>query len=195
MGNGWPTLDVEEGSLDSNELEIRLQTPLSRVSEPHVIPIKGSFDSRDPAIRLSLDRFAWQFKLPLHGGHMGSRAVDIALLIGAYINVLCSTIPCSIDVQTSYDGGPLQSAIGHHNVYHHFLYLLVCRVNELAHNFLLSTGFDSQDNEFHDMVQCIYTGCALLRVEICHFRHSLKEGTLSGYGHVCNFFSQAAGYT
>jgi hypothetical protein len=178
-----PTLDVDGN--DFHTLVVCV-TPLAGTrSEPYSFYIAGPFTiENDPLVawltRLAVENFA----VAIHGIGESADLIHEAIVAGALLHFICSTVLITEQASTTIDGFDCDNLYEQESLGIHLKYLAICLLKRTVDHILTDICIGDWFKLPERNKQAIFTGVAVLQSEMRYFSRNLDKGTLSRTGHV-----------
>ncbi|KAE8452692.1 hypothetical protein EG329_013951 [Mollisiaceae sp. DMI_Dod_QoI] len=172
-------------NLEQNILGLQFQTSAGKISKHYSHEINGPFNLQYTNLVKWLDEIVGtHFKINLHGVGPCKEKVDKGILVGGYINLLCSCSQIVEVVQTTRDDIVIFNEMGNYNLHIQFQDLVLSRLRELMHEIFTTTIFKVGDQQSPEEARATYVAMCVLYWEVDYFRDDLRRGPLSRLGQV-----------
>jgi len=178
-----PTLDVD--GKDFYTLIVYVTPSAGTKSEPYTFDITGPFTIENDPLVASLVRLAVEnFAITVHGIGESAGLIHDAVLAGALLHFICSTVLITEQASTTINGFDCDNLHEQQSLGIHLRYLAIClfkqTVDHILSDICIGDWFKLSERNRQDM----FTAMAVLQSEMRYFSRNLDKGNLSRAGHV-----------
>jgi hypothetical protein len=187
--NSLLSLDVKEGSGESNFITVCFQSSAGRASQIYNIDINDHSNTQSQSVANTLDAIALATLSgpPLLDRDPNYNAVYMAQLVCCHTHLLCSTIFTTEKVTTTRDNELRANEHDQYGLHVHFQLLIFSRLRGLLEASITNIRLEDREGwteQYPEHGFSAFAAGAILKYVVTYFRASLRIGYLRTFNHV-----------